>query len=68
MEERGFEQSLSVSICVHLWLNCMVTAKCVLAQKRGIAWHYAAHAVRVAPMEQDRQARKVMLPGRAEGN
>jgi hypothetical protein len=26
MEERGFEQSLSVFICVHLWLHCMVTA------------------------------------------
>jgi hypothetical protein len=27
MEERGFEQSLSVFICVHLWLHCMVTAE-----------------------------------------
>jgi hypothetical protein len=26
MEERGFEQSLSVFICVYLWLHCMVTA------------------------------------------
>jgi hypothetical protein len=26
MEERGFEQSLSVFICVHLWLQYMVTA------------------------------------------
>ena len=26
MEEGGFEQSLSVFICVHLWLHCMVTA------------------------------------------
>jgi hypothetical protein len=26
MEERGFEEFLSVFICVHLWLHCMVTA------------------------------------------
>ncbi len=26
MEERGFEQSLSVFICVHLWLHSLVTA------------------------------------------
>jgi hypothetical protein len=27
MEKRGFEQSLSVFICVHLWLCLVVTAK-----------------------------------------
>jgi len=26
-EKRGFEQSLSVFICVYLWLNWIVTAK-----------------------------------------
>jgi hypothetical protein len=26
MEERGFERFLSVFICIHLWLHCMVTA------------------------------------------
>jgi hypothetical protein len=36
---------------------------CVLADKRGIVCHYPDHVVRVAPIEQGRQVRKVMALG-----
>lgn len=37
---------------------------CVLADKRGIAWHCPAHVVRIPRLEQARQAKKVMAAGR----